>query len=178
MKSNRKVDRELLLELPKEKLADLLFLQLRNMWSVDGLYFLGIEDMFGREDATKIDKNVWEIMGEIEARRLKELMGFPGDDLPTMISALRLSSWSLDLEEKEIETGKDKAKFRNPNCRVQKTRIKKGLSEFPCKDVRWGYLKNFAKEFNPDIVVECNICPPDEHTDNIWCEWEFNLTPK
>jgi hypothetical protein len=178
MNSDREADRELLLEIPKEKLADLLFLQLRNMWSVDGLYFLGIEEHMGCESATEIDKNVWNIMGKIEARRLKDLLEITGDDIPNMISALRLSSWSLDLEEKEIEVDKNGAKFRNPNCRVQKTRTKKGLGEFPCKHVRWGYLKNFAMEFNPDIVVDCKTCPPDEHADNIWCEWEFSLTPK
>ena len=178
MNSNREDDKKILLEIPKEKLADLLFLQLRNMWSVDGLYYLGIEEQIGCEGATEIDKNVWDIMGKIEARRIKQLMDLSGDDIPNMISALRLSSWSLDLEEKEIEIGKDIAKFRNPNCRVQKTRIKKDLGEFPCKHVRWGYLKNFAMEFNPDIVVDCNICPPDEHGDNIWCEWEFRLSPK
>jgi hypothetical protein len=178
MNSNREDDKKLLLEISKDKLADLLFLQLRNMWSVDGLYFLGIENMFQTEDATKIDKNVWEIMGKIEARRLKELMGYTSNDIPTMISALRISSWALDLEEKEIEVENEKAIFRNPNCRVQRTRLEKGLGEFPCKQVRWGYLKNFAWEFNQDIVVNCNICPPGEHTDQIWCEWEFDLSPK
>jgi hypothetical protein len=175
MDANREDDREMLLEIPKDKLADLLFLQLRNMWSVDGLYFLGIEERLGRDLATEIDKNVWEIMGKIEARRLKELMELTKNDILTMISALRISSWALDLEEKEIVIEEEKAIFRNPNCRVQKTRIEKNLGEFPCKHVRWGYLKSFAKEFNENIVVECNFCPPDSHPENMWCEWEFTL---
>ena len=175
MDANREDDKKMLLEIPKDKLADLLFLQLRNMWSVDGLYFVGIEEQIGGDSATEIDKNVWEIMGKIEARRLKELMGFSESDIPTMISALRISSWALDLEEKEIVIENEKAIFRNPNCRVQKTRIKKDLGEFPCKHVRWGYLKSFAREFNDNIVVECNFCPPDLHPENIWCEWEFTL---
>ncbi len=70
---------------------------------------------------------------------------------------------------------KKRALFRNPNCRVQKTRTKKGLKEFPCKNVRWEYLKNFAKEFNENIEVECNVCPPDEHQENLWCQWEFRF---
>jgi hypothetical protein len=51
----------------------------------------------------------------------------------------------------------------------------KGLDEFGCKPVRFGFLKAFAKEFNPDIVVNCNVCPPDEHPDDLWCEWEFKM---
>lgn len=177
MKADRESDKKKLLEIPKEELVDLLFLQLRNMWSVDGLYFLGIEKKFGTRDATEIDQNVWEIMGKIEAKRLKKLIGVTNDDIPSMISALRISSWALDLEEKEIIIEKDRAVFRNLNCRVQKTRLKKDLGEFPCKHVRWGYLKSFAKEFNENIVVKCNFCPPDPHSENLWCEWEFKLKP-
>jgi hypothetical protein len=175
MEANREDDKKMLLDIPKDKLVDLLFLQLRNMWSVDGLYFLGIEEQVGVDLATDIDKNVWEIMGKIEARRLKDLMMFTKNDIPTMISALRISSWALDLEEKEIVIEDKNAVFRNPNCRVQKTRIQKDLGEFPCKHVRWGYLKNFAREFNENIEVKCIFCPPDTHPENIWCEWEFNL---
>jgi hypothetical protein len=100
------------------------------------------------------------------------------NDIASMIKALRYSSWALDLEDKEIEIKKEKAIVRNVRCRVQNTRIKKGLSEFGCKPVRFGFLKAFAKEFNPDIVVNCNVCPPDEHPDNLWCEWEFKMKGK
>jgi hypothetical protein len=173
MNVDRDSDKKLLLKLPKEKLADLLFLQLRNMWSVDGLYFIGIEERFGGKGATDVDRNVWEVMGKIEARRLRKIMGIQGDDIPTMMKALRISSWALDLEEKEIIIEEDRAILRNPSCRVQKTRLKKDLGEFPCKFVRWDYLKNFAKEFNENIDVSCNICPPGDHPENLWCEWEF-----
>jgi hypothetical protein len=175
MDANRDSDKELLLDLTKERLVDLLFLQLRNMWSVDGLYFIGIEDRFGLDGANDIDRYVWEVMGKIEARRLKETMGITGSDIPSMMKALRISSWALDLEEKEIIVEEERAILRNPNCRVQKIRLKKDLGEFPCKFVRWNYLKNFASEFNDDIEVNCNICPPDEHPEDLWCEWEFIL---
>jgi hypothetical protein len=175
MDSNREDDRKILLDIPKDKLVDLLFLQLRNMWSVDGLYYIGIEEKFGNEGAIEIDANVWEVMGKIEAKRLKTIMGISGEDISSMIGALRISSWALDLEEKEIEIERDRAILRNTNCRVQNTRIKKGLGEFPCKQVRWGYLKTFARGFNESIEVRCNVCPPDSHKDNLWCEWEFVL---
>ena len=175
MYTGRESDREMLMVMDKEKLIDLLFMHMRNLWAVDGLYFLGIEDKFGTESATEIDGKVWGVMGKIEARRLKETLGIQGDGISVIFEALRASSWSLDLEEKEIILDKNKALFRNTKCRVQKTRKKKGLEEFPCKKVRWGYLKSFAKEFNQKIVVECNICPPDTHPENLWCEWEFKL---
>ena len=81
----------------------------------------------------------------------------------------------MDLEDKEIKIEKNRAIIRNVKCRVQNTRLKKGLSEFGCKPVRWGFLQSFVKEFNPDIEVLCNVCPPDKHPESLWCEWEFKL---
>ncbi len=175
MDKGREADEKLLMRMSKEKLIELFFMQMRNLWAVDGLYYLGIEQKFGTEEATKIDMRVWEIMGKIEARRIKETFGLEDDNVQTIMEALKLTSWSLDLEDKEIMVEEDRGVFRNTKCRVQKTRIKKGLSEFPCKNVRWVYLKNFAKEFNKNMVVKCNVCPPDKHKEDLWCEWEFKI---
>ena len=171
----REEDKKLLSEIPKDKIADFIFLHLRSLWAADGLYYLGIEEAYGTKAATEIDRKVWEVMGKIEARRLKKLFDISGSDIPTMIKALRLSGWALDLEDKEIIVEKNKAIVRNVKCRVQNTRFKKGLSEFGCKPVRWGFLKSFAKEFNPDIEVNCKVCPPDKHPSDLWCEWEFKI---
>ena len=177
VENTRHLDRELLASKDKEELIDLLFYHLRNYWAVDGLYFIGIEERFGTEAATEIDAWVWEVMGRIEAKKLKALLGIEGNDIPAVFRALKHSGWSLDLEFKEYEEGgRDRAIIRNRKCRVQNTRLGKGLGEFPCKKVRWGFLKSFAKEFDPDIEVKCNVCPPDEHSQDLWCEWEFVRT--
>jgi hypothetical protein len=163
----------------KEQLIDLMFLHLRNLWAVDGIYFLEIEKKFGTENALRIDEKVWSIMGKLEARRLKELLKLDSDadgkEINNMLIALKLTSWSLDLECKNIDIHCNKVIMRNTNCRVQNTRLKKGLNEFPCKPIRLGFLKSFAKEFSSDIIVKCNVCPPDKHPTDLWCEWEFTL---
>lgn len=145
------------------------------MWAVDGLYYLGIEEQIDTETATEIDRKVWEVMGKIEARKIKKLFDINGSDIPSLMKALSYSGWALDLEDKEIIVEKDKGIVRNTKCRVQNTRLSKGLSEFGCKPVRFGFLKSFAKEFNPDIVVTCKVCPPDKHPQDLWCEWIFEL---
>ncbi|MFH1013542.1 MAG: DUF6125 family protein [Thermoplasmatota archaeon] len=169
----RQIDRDIINTIPKDKLADFVFMHLRDMWAVDDLYFMGIEKKFGTKEATRIDQFVWEVMGKIEARKIKLLFDINGSDIRSMIKALQYSGWALDLEDKEIDIQKDKVILRNVKCRVQHTRLEKGLGEFGCKPVRWGFLKAFAKEFNPNIDVKCNSCPPDEHPDDLWCEWEF-----
>jgi len=170
---SRNDDVTILSHLSKEKIPEYIFMQLRNLWAADGLYFIGIEERYGTEVATQIDANVWAIMGKIEARKLKEFLEITETDISSMMKALQYTTWALDLEDKEIIIKKDYALIRNIRCRVQNTRKSKGLKEFGCKPVRFGFLKAFAKEFNPDIVVKCNICPPDVHPDNLWCQWEF-----
>ncbi len=174
----RTEDSTLLAALSKEQLMDYVFLQLRNLWTVDGLYFLGIEEADGTEEATRIDAHVWEVMGKIEARKLKQFLHITGNDISSMIKALQHTSWALDLEDKEVVLEKNRAVIRNVRCRVQNTRREKSLEEFGCRPVRLGFLRAFAKEFNPAIVVKCIVCPPDKHPENLWCEWEFTLKEK
>jgi hypothetical protein len=169
-------DRKLLAETPLERLLDFFFLQIRNLWRVDGLYFLEIEKKFGTEAATQIDANVWETMAALEAKSLQKMFNVSENpDIPTIMGLLRLTSWALDQPFKRIETSPERAVLSINRCRTQEARLKKGLSEFPCKRVRFGYLKNFAKTINPKVEVNCLVCPPDKHPSDIWCSWEFKL---
>lgn len=172
---SREAEEEVIKQIPEDKLADFIFMHLRDMWAVDGFYYLFIEEEYGTEVATEIDRKVWEVMGKIEARKIKKLFQIEKNDIPSVMKALSYSGWSMDLEDKEVIVEKDKAILRNIKCRVQNTRLTKGLSEFGCKPVRFGFLKSFVKEFNPDITVTCNVCPPDKHSDDLWCEWEFKM---
>lgn len=168
-------DRKMLSGMPKDKLLDLFFLHIRNLWRVDGLYFLGIEEKFGADFATEIDSNCWKLMGKTEARELKEALGIKETDLPSLLEILRNTSWALYQTKKEIYVTKTSIAFRVKECRVQEVRIRKGLRVFPCKQVRFGYLKSFAEELNPQIEVVCKSCPPDSKAEDFWCEWEFKL---
>jgi len=169
-------DRKMLAEMPKEKLLDYFFLQIRNLWRVDGLYFLGIEKKFGTEGATDIDAGVWESMAVVEAKGLQKLFGVGGNpDVDTIVSLLRRTSWALDQPFKTIEVDDNRAVLGVDRCRTQEARLSKGLSEFPCKRVRFGYLKSFAKTLNPKVEVNCLVCPPDKHPKDSWCRWEFTL---
>lgn len=167
-------DREMLVKMPMEKLLDFFFLQIRNLWRVDGLYFLGIEKKFGTDAATEIDAGVWEIMAKIEAKSLRKMFQVgENPDVPTIMELLQKSSWALDQPFKTFEVNDKRATLSIDRCRTQEARLKKGLSEFPCKKVRFGYLKNFAKTLNPKVEVNCLVCPPDKHPKDLWCKWEF-----
>ena len=166
-------DRVLLSSLSKKKLFELFNFQIRNIWRVDGLYFLGIEKQFGTEAASSIDEGCWKTMGTFEARQLKEIVRAKDWSIPKIMEALRLTSWALDQRHKEIEVQKDRAVFRVVSCGTQLTRLQKGLTEFPCRPIREGYLRAFSRELNPNVDVTCKFCPPGPHSEDTWCEWEF-----
>jgi hypothetical protein len=169
-------DRKTLEEMPTPKLFDYLFLNIRNLWRVDGLYFLGIEKRFGTEAATQIDAGVWETMAAIEAKSLKKMFHVEEHPyIPKIMWLLRRSSWALDQPFKTLETSNRRAVLHVNRCRTQEARLNKGLKEFPCKKVRFGYLKKFAETLNPKVEVKCLVCPPDAHPRDSWCKWEFTL---
>lgn len=173
MTDAREADKKTLMEMDKGKLVDLLLMHLRDLWAVDGLYFLGIEDKFGTEAATAIDTDVWRAMASIEAKRLKKTLGLKGKGVAGVVEALRLTGWALDLESKEIIEKKDKAIFINHDCRVQNTRKSKGMDVFPCKPVRLGFFEQFVREIDPTVSVDCVACPPDRLPEGIWCSWRL-----
>ena len=175
IEASRTWDRERLLNMPKDKLIDLLFLHMRNIWSEDGLYFLGIEKRFGTEAAVDVDREVWAVMATIEARRLRRELKIEDDGIKSLFEVLKHTSWWLDNEYKKFELDDNQGVITIKECYVQKTRIKKGFGEFDYKSVRTGFLSNFVKEFNPNIEVKCNFCPLDEHPDDAWCQWKFRL---
>lgn len=172
---NRERDRAYLAGLPEQKLIDLFYMHVKNIFRVDGLYFLGIEEKFGTQAATEIDRSCWKTMAAIEAREIRRFLERSEFLIPDIVEALQLTSWSLDQRHKEVEVSEDKGLFRVVSCDTQLTRRRKGLSEFPCKQVRHEYLKAFAQELNPEVDVLCHVCPPDKHSENLWCEWEFRL---
>lgn len=120
-----------------------------------------------------MDEECWKTMGTLEARQLKEIVRAKEWSIPKIIEALRLTSWALDQRHKEVKVDKNRAVFRVVSCGTQLTRVRKGLTEFPCRPIRENYLKAFSQELNPNVDVTCNTCPPGPHSEDTWCEWEF-----
>jgi hypothetical protein len=167
-------DRKLLAQMPMENLLDYFFLQIRNVWRVDGLYFLEIEKRFGVDAATEIDAEVWKTIATIEAKSLQKVFKVSENpDASTIVDLLRKSSWTLDQPFKTIVTNEKRTTLTVDRCRTQETRLAKGLGEFPCKKVRYGYLKAFAETLNSKATVNCLACPPDKHPKDQWCTWEI-----
>jgi hypothetical protein len=47
----------------------------KSYTSVDGLWFMKVEELFGFEEALEIDRQVWSIFPKIQARTLRSILG-------------------------------------------------------------------------------------------------------
>lgn len=65
-------------------------------------------------------------------------------------------------------------RFVMDRCRVQETRRRKGLPDFPCRPVGEVEFSTFARTVDPRIRTTCLSCPPDAPAGGA-CVWEFSL---
>ena len=48
-------------------------------------------------------------------------------------------------------------------------------TELACKPAGHAICEAAGKVINPSLEVKCLICPPDDHPEDVWCDWEFRL---
>jgi hypothetical protein len=180
-------NRDLLRELSKDELIDLLEDAARNWLAHDGLWFLAVEEQCGMETAIELDRRAWEQFTVIEAKRIMSRLGMkPGGGLPALKRALQYRLYAyLNVQETLDASGvltrsglaadERTVVFRMNDCRVQSARKRKGLPDFPCKPVGLVEYEYFAHTIDPRIRTRCIACPPDPHPEEYWCAWEFTL---
>ena len=60
-------------------------------------------------------------------------------------------------------------------CRVQVARNRKGLPDFPCRQVGEIEYSYFAETIDPRIKTQCIFCLDVCETVDAFCRWEFVL---
>lgn len=163
-------------DLSQAELTDLLEDAAKNWLAHDGLWFQEVEKKYGLDTAMELDRNAWEKFTVIEAKRImKRLKMKPGGGIPALIQALNFRLYAHINTQEVIEQTETRCIFRMIHCRVQETRKRKGLADFPCKSVGIVEYSNFAATIDPRIETRCLTCPPDDHPLDVWCAWEFKL---
>jgi hypothetical protein len=160
--------------LTREELLDLVEVMSKNLLTLDGYWFLSIENRYGQSVAVEIDREAWEQFGVSEARRIKKFLKISDGTLEDLARALHFTSIA-PVSAVLVETRGDRVVLNIRNCRPQTARLRSGRGLFPCKPVGLAHLSAFAKVINPRFKVRCLLCPPDEHPDDLWCSWEFRL---
>jgi hypothetical protein len=165
-------EKETLEAISKEQLIELLKLSAQLMLTIDGLWFVGAEKVMGIDATTRLDEGVWRQFGALEANRMKSFLGMKSVTTVEDICKIVLLSPMWISVGPQADIDNNKCYLSVTNCHPQKARIKRGLSELPCKSMGSAYFEGFAPALNPDLKYRCVFCPPDEHPKDVWCKWE------
>jgi hypothetical protein len=167
--------RDLLRQLSKDELIDLLEDAAKNWLAHDGLWFLAAEEKFDMETAIELDRRAWEQFTVVEAKRIMRRMELEPGGIPALKQALQRRLYAYVNVQEILNVDEHTVIFRMNRCRVQTARQRKGLPDFPCKPVGMVEYANFARTIDPRLRTRCIACPPDDHPEEYWCAWEFTL---
>jgi hypothetical protein len=163
-------------DLPKEKLLKIIDTYAKAWQAMDGAYFLALEKKYGLDVAIEVDKEAWKIFSPIEARRIMKEFGIPeGGGLESLKQALQYRVYARLNKQSFDRVDENTLHFTMNECRVQVARNRKGLPDFPCRQVGEIEYSYFAKTIDPRIKTKCVFCPPGEHPENAYCRWEFTI---
>ena len=150
----------------------------RNWLAHDGCWFLAAEEQHGMDVAIDLDTRAWARFATAEARRIMRGWGVEeGGGLEALERALSLRMYAV-INEQHVDWSEDRSRLRfvMDVCRVQETRRRKGMEDFPCKVVGIAEFEAFARAVDPRIRTTCVHCPPDAPA-GAYCGWEFTLEP-
>jgi hypothetical protein len=163
-------------EMSREELLRALEMFAKNWLAHDGCWFLAAEERYGLDDAIALDERAWERFAATEARRIVKEFELPASGgLETLERALALRMYALiNRQHVEWSADGDTLRFHMDVCRVQETRRRKGLDDFPCKSVGQLEFSTFARTVDARISTRCLHCPPEAPADK-YCAWEFTM---
>jgi hypothetical protein len=162
--------------LSREELLRTLKAFAKNWLAHDGCWFLAAEERDGITAAIELDAQAWERFAGVEARRIIETFGIPPrGGLAALERALALRMYALiNQQHSEWSVDRRSLRFVMDRCRVQETRRKKGLDQFPCRSVGVVEFTAFARAIDPHIGTRCVHCPPEPNEGGA-CTWEFTV---
>ncbi len=160
----------------REDLLRALEMFAKNWLAHDGCWFLAAEERFGMDTAIELDTASWARFAVAEARRIMATFAIPPrGGLPALQKALSVRQYAF-INPQHFEWSDDGQclRFSTDVCRVQETRRRNGLPDFPCKSVGTVEFESFARTIDDRIQTRCLHCPPDA-LNNQYCGWEFTL---
>jgi len=160
-------------QIPTEKMVEVCS---RSLNTIDGLWFLSVEQKYGFDVALELDVEVWQRFSLIHGRRLVKNFAIKEDSpIRAFIKLVQVDPYMAVLKPEIVMLNDNKAVLRCTECPAQEARTKDGRGLFPCKPVCLAMYTSYAEAVDPRIKVSCLLCPPDAHPPQYWCEWQFEL---
>ena len=165
-----------LLNMPEEKLSELIEILGLNWLAGDGVWFQSVESEYGMLDAKRCNDSCWAWFSPFEAWSIKRLLNLPEHPgIEGLKKALQLRMYAKINVQSVISEGPESILLKMNDCRVQSARKSKGMEDYPCKSAGLVEYTNFAKAIDSRIKTVCIGCPPDGHPEEWFCAWKFYI---
>jgi hypothetical protein len=163
-----------LLEMPEESKDKLRETVALNWLANDGIWFQAVEFSCNMEEAKRCNDASWADFSPFEAWSIKRMLDLPEQaGLEGLKKALMFRLYAFINVQSFTDETPDSFIFKMNDCRVQSTRKRKGLDDYPCKSAGMVEYTTFASAIDSRIKTECICCPPDKHGDEYYCAWKF-----
>lgn len=167
-----------LVDMDKEKLMSLIDAMSVNWLANDGLWFQAVENNHDMYTGKRCNDTCWTRYSPVEAAMIKSFLHLPEQSgLDGLEQALGFRLYARINEQTSERSGNDLV-FRMVKCRVQESRRRKGLPDYPCKSAGTVEYRAFARTIDSRIETECVGCPPDENLEGFACAWRFFIPEK
>ena len=115
---------------------------------MDSFWYLYITEKFGQPVADELNEKVWGRIPGMGAKDLVRRFKMKGRRLSGFLKALRYWPWTI-IVGYQVEEKEDEVIVTIPNCITQEARLKRGLEEYPCKEMHRGEFASFAQAVDP-----------------------------
>ncbi|MFC1920938.1 DUF6125 family protein [Chloroflexota bacterium] len=148
----------------------------RSLYTIDGVWFLAVEDKYGFDVAFEMNQAVWRRISPIVGKRLLKNMDMDGKPPLRAVMELIFADPMIHVHKPEVVTLTDSnAVLRFIECPIQVARIRDGKGVYNGVPGCSTPFEAYSELIDPRIKAKCNACAPNPENPEYWCEWELNL---
>ena len=148
----------------------------RTYYTIDGLWFLAVEEKYGFDVAFELNQVVWQKAGPIIGKRILKNLDTKGkSSLQVLMEMLFADPLIFVHKPGVVELTDTKAVFRCIDCPIQAARIRDGKGVYDGIPGCFLLFQAYAELVDPRITARCNACAPNPDAPEYWCEWIFEI---